>query len=244
MSFTVSDCRTAGLLINDTLRIVYKNGSQGGSMDKDKAPARGRPRSEASREAIIAAASALLQTVGLNRMSIEAVAEASGVGKTTIYRWWPSKGTLALDAYLEAMRARVVVPDTGDSIEDFRRHARAVVAFYAGPEGLIFAQFMAEAQNDPALAEAFRERFLAQRRTAVKTIWARGVERGEFRADVDSDVAMDMIFAPVVYRLLAGHAPLSRSFAERLVDATMGGLAAKSPSPGLSKRSASMPQCP
>ena len=134
-------------------------------------PVHGRPRSEASRGAIIAATNRLLRTIGPNRMSIEAVAEASGVGKTTIYRWWPNKGTLALDAYLEDMRATVVVPDTGGGGEDLRRHAQAVIGFHAGEEGRIFAQFMAKAQNDPRLGEAFRERFLAQR--AVKTIWQR-----------------------------------------------------------------------
>ena len=111
-------------------------------MSTKVAPVRGRPRSEASRGAILAAANELLRTIGLNRMSIEAVAEASGVGKTTIYRWWPSKGTLALDAYLEDMRAKVVVPDTGDGGQDLRRHARAVIDFYAGKEGRIFAQFI------------------------------------------------------------------------------------------------------
>jgi Tetracyclin repressor-like, C-terminal domain len=125
------------------------------------------------------------------------------------------------------MRAKVVVPDTGDGGEDLRRHARAVIDLYAGKEGRIFAQFMAEAQSDPRLAEAFRERFLSQRRAAVLTIWKRGVARGDFRDDVDADVAMD-IFAPIVYRLLAGHAPLSQSLAERLVDAALGGLAAGS----------------
>jgi AcrR family transcriptional regulator len=194
-------------------------------MSANTTPARGRPRSEASRGAIIAAANQLLRTIGLNRMSIEAVDEASGVGKTTIYRWWPSKGTLALDAYLEDMRAKVVAPDTGDGGEDLRRHARAVIGFYAGEEGRIFAQFMAEAQNDPGLAEAFRERFLSQRRATVKTIWQRGVARGEFRDDVDAEVAMDMIFAPIVYRLLAGHAPLVKSLADGLVDAALRGLA-------------------
>ncbi len=194
-------------------------------MSTSTVPARGRPRSEASRGAIIAATNQLLRTIGLNRMSIEAVAEASGVGKTTIYRWWPSKGTLALDAYLEDMRDKVVVPDTGDGGEDLRRHTRAVIGFYAGEEGRIFAQFMAEAQSDPRLAEAFRERFLTQRRAAVKTIWQRGVARGDFRSDVDPDVAMDMIFAPIVYRLLAGHAPLVKSLADGLVDAALRGLA-------------------
>ena len=194
-------------------------------MSANTTPARGRPRSEASRGAIIAAANQLLRTIGLNRMSIEAVAEASGVGKTTIYRWWPSKGTLALDAYLEDMRAKVVAPDTGDGGEDLRRHARAVIGFYAGEEGRIFAQFMAEAQSDPRLAEALRERFLSQRRATVKTIWQRGVARGEFRDDVDAEVAMDMIFAPIVYRLLAGHAPLVKSLTDGLVDAALRGLA-------------------
>ena len=195
-------------------------------MSTTPAPGRGRPRSEASRSAIIAAAKDLLRTIGLNRMSIEAVAEASGVSKTTIYRWWPSKGTLALDAYLEDMRAKVVAPDTGDGGEDLRRHAKAVIGFYAGEEGRIFAQFMAEAQSDPHLAEAFRERFLSQRRATVKAIWRRGVARGDFRADIDADVAMDMIFAPIVYRLLAGHAPLVKSLADGLVDAALRGLAA------------------
>jgi AcrR family transcriptional regulator len=204
-------------------------------MNSTTTPARGRPRSEASRGAIIAAANLLLRTIGLDRMSIEAVAEASGVGKTTIYRWWPSKGTLALDAYLEEMRAKVVAPDTGNGAEDLRRHAQAVIGFYAGEEGRIFAQFMAEAQSDPGLAEAFRDRFLAHRRAAVKTIWQRGVARGEFREDVDADVAIDMIFAPIVYRLLAGHAPLTQSLADQLVDAALGGLSAV-PAPAAPRR--------
>lgn len=189
-------------------------------------PGRGRPRSEASRSTIIAATSRLLRTIGLKRMTIEAIAEASGVGKTTIYRWWTSKGTLALDAYLEEMRAKVVIPDTGDGAEDLRRHAQAVVGFYGGAEGRIFAQFVAEAQSDQQLAEALRERFLAHRRAAVKAIWRRGVTRGQFRDDVDADVAMDMIFAPIVYRLLAGHAPLSNALAHDLVDAALRGLSA------------------
>jgi AcrR family transcriptional regulator len=206
-------------------------------MSTNTAPPRGRPRSEASRGAIIAAAATLLRTVGLNRMTIEAVAEASGVGKTTIYRWWPTKGTLALDAYLEDMRTKVVLPDTGNGPDDLRRHARAVIEFYAGNEGRIFAAFIAEAQSDPHLAATFRERFLAHRRSAVTAIWHRGVIRGEFRGDVDADVAMDMIFAPIIYRLLAGHAPLSKALADTLVDAALSGLAATAPPNTRDKRS-------
>ena len=158
-------------------------------------------------------------------MTVEAVAELSGVGKATIYRWWPSKGTLALDAYLDDMRSKITVPDTGNGFEDLRRHAEAVTGFYTGPEGRIFAEFMAEAQNDPRLAEDFRARFLKHRRAAVVAMFQRGVARGEFRDDVDPDIAMDLIFAPIVYRLLAGHAPLSKPIARALVDAALHGLA-------------------
>ena len=190
--------------------------------------ARGRPRSEASREAIVAAANQLLRSVGLHRMTVEAVAELSGVGKATIYRWWSSKGTLALDAYLEDMRSKVIVPDTGDGFEDLCRHAEAVIQFYTGHEGRIFAEFIAEAQSDSHLAEEFRNRFLKHRRAAVNLIFQRGVARGEFRDDIDSDVAMDLIFAPIVYRMLAGHAPLSKQLAKALVDAAVNGLAKRS----------------
>ncbi len=191
---------------------------------------RGRPRSEASRGAIIAAANKLLRSVGLRRMTVEAVAELSGVGKATIYRWWSSKGTLALDAYLEDMRSKVIVPDTGDGFEDLRLHAEAVIQFYTGAEGRIFAAFVAEAQSDPHLAEEFQTRFLKHRRAAVNSIFQRGVVRGEFRNDIDPDVAMDLIFAPIIYRMLAGHAPLSKPLAKELVDAAVNGLSKR---PGL-----------
>jgi AcrR family transcriptional regulator len=192
--------------------------------DQAQASSRGRPRSEASRSAIIAAAAALLRTVGLQRMTVEAVAERSGVGKATIYRWWPSKGMLALDAYLDDMRAKVVPPDTGDGREDFRRHTLAVLKFYGGEDGKVFAQFIAEGQTDTQLAEAFRERFLAQRRATVSAIWQRGVERGDFRDDIDVNTAMDMLFGPIIYRLLAGHQPLTQDFATSLTEAALNGL--------------------
>jgi AcrR family transcriptional regulator len=119
------------------------------------APSRGRPRSGASRRAIIAAANQWLRTVGLQRVTVEAVAARGSVGRATIYRWWSGKGMLALDAYLGDMRSNVVPPDTGDGREDFRRHTLAVLNFYGGEEGKVFAQFIAQDQSDPQLAEAF-----------------------------------------------------------------------------------------
>ena len=107
---------------------------------KATAPVRGRPRSEASRGSIIAAANQLLRSVGLRRMTVEAVAELSGVGKATIYRWWSSKGTLALDAYLEDMRSKVVVPNTGVAL-------RTCGAMLKRSSGFIQARKVASSQS-------------------------------------------------------------------------------------------------
>ncbi|MBD5657029.1 MAG: TetR/AcrR family transcriptional regulator [Candidatus Eremiobacteraeota bacterium] len=193
-------------------------------MKEAVATPRGRPRSEHGRTAILGAANRLLHEVGLRKLTIEAVAIASSVGKPTIYRWWKTKGLLALDAYLEDMVAKIPSQSTEDASADFRSHMKAVLKFYGGPEGRVFADFIAEAQADPLLAEAFRTRFLAERRRVVSAIWQRGVSSGAFRADIDVDGAMDILFAPIIYRLLAGHAPLASTLAEQLHDAAFRGL--------------------
>ncbi|WP_445489509.1 TetR/AcrR family transcriptional regulator [Rhodopseudomonas sp. RCAM05734] len=191
---------------------------------KTKVRQRGRPRSEAGRQAILSTAGKLLYEVGLQQMSMEEIAKQSGVGKATLYRWWPSKTMIALDAYLEEMRGKVIVPDTGSAKEDFRQQIRSVIKFYAGKEGEIFSSFIAAAQGDLDFAVSFRDKFLNQRREGVRMIWDRGVKTGEFRDDVTPEVALDMMYALIVYRLLTGRAQLSLSLADEIVDVAMKGL--------------------
>lgn len=166
-----------------------------------------------------------MREVGLRAMTTDEIAGRSGASKATIYKWWPSKYAVAVEAFLSEMLVESADPDTGCAREDFRLALRGLVRFYASPGGEIFAQLVGEAQFDPAVAVELRDRLVAGRRRLVGAIWERGVARGELSADVDPDVALDLIFGPAMYRLVARHAPLDEAVADRIVDAAMRGLA-------------------
>ena len=100
----------------------------------------------------------------------------------------------------------------------------AATRFYKSPGGRLFCQFIAEGQSDPDLLALFRERFLHPRRKAVREMWERGVARGEIRPELDPELVIDLIFGPMVYRLLVGHGPLDDADAEAMVAAVFRGL--------------------
>ena len=186
---------------------------------------RGRPRSAESRRAIMDAALTLLEGgTPLRALTVEAIARQAGVGKATIYKWWPTKAYVALDAFLDRMRQDVAAVDTGSARQDFRRQLKAVIRFYTGKTGRLICQFIAESQADPAFAALYRERFVSPRREAASPIWRRGVDRGEIDPGLDREVVIDLIFAPVIYRVLSGHAPLNDAEADRFVEAVFDGL--------------------
>jgi AcrR family transcriptional regulator len=189
----------------------------------------GRPRSEKARQAVLQSATELLHEVGLRAMTTDQIALRSGVSKATIYKWWPNKHAVATDAFLSEMSAEATVPDTGSAEQDFRLSLRATMRFYASPGGRVLAQLVAEAQHDPVVATEFRDRLVLARREAIRVIWERGVARGELRPDVDVEVAIDLIFGPALYRLLASPAPLSDPAADAIVDAVLHGVALGKP---------------
>ncbi|MFD4545103.1 TetR/AcrR family transcriptional regulator [Streptomyces sp. NPDC058466] len=191
----------------------------------DQSPRAGRPRSEQARGAVLSACTELLRQGGLRATTTDRIAALSGVSKATIYKWWPNKYAVAVEAFLSRMYAESPDPDTGSSFEDFRLAVRGMMRFSASPDGRIFAQLVAEAQNDPAVAAELRERLIAPRRALVRVIWDRGVARGELREDVDPEVALDLLFGPTMYRLVAGHAPLDETAADDIVRAALSGLA-------------------
>jgi AcrR family transcriptional regulator len=188
-------------------------------------PKRGRPRSEQADRAILAAAAELLAERGLAGMSIEEVASRAGVGKATIYRRWTSRGTLALDAFLAEFQSQLPLPDTGSLHDDLlaalRNWIRSVTRTSAGP---VLAGLIAEAQLDPGLAIAWRERVIERLRAQQKIMLDRAVARGEISAKTDYDVVLDLMFGAAYHRLLHGHRPLTDLFARRVVDLIMAGL--------------------
>ena len=180
---------------------------------------RGRKRSVAAEAAILSAASELLEMKSLRDVTAEAIAERAGTSKATIYKWWPNKNHVALDAFLKRTQAEIPTSDTGCALRDFTDQLILATRFYKSPRGRLLTQFIAEGQNDPELLRLFRERFLKQRRQSVRAIWEKAVARGEIRADVECELFIDLMYSPLVYRLLVGHNPLSDADAAAVVEA-------------------------
>jgi AcrR family transcriptional regulator len=185
---------------------------------------RGRRRSVVAESAILKATLHLLERQPLRKVTADAIARRAGVSKATIYKWWPNKSLVALDAYLAGMSEQVIMPNTGSAQLDFSTQLKSVMAFYMSPLGRLFGQFLAEGQSDPTFLALFRERFLYARRNAARVMWQRGVERGEIRKDVNSELVLDLIYGPMIFRLLAGHGSLAESESEALVETVFSGL--------------------
>jgi AcrR family transcriptional regulator len=166
-----------------------------------------------------------MHEVGLRAMTTEAIAGRSGASKATIYKWWPNKYAVAIEAFLSEMLIEASDPDTGSAAEDFRIVLRGLSHFYASPSGRVFAQLIGEAQFDPVVAAELRDRLIHSRRDASRAIWDRGVARGELRGNVDREVAIDILFGPALYRLMTGYATLDEAAADAVVDGAMRGLA-------------------
>lgn len=189
-----------------------------------KSQSRGRPRSEESEEAILAATIQLLSEKPLRDISMEEIARKAGVGKATIYKWWPSKAYVALDAFLRKTNRMVPLPDTGSVRTDLLEQIRSLIVFYRSPAGQIMSQFVAESQTDKEFASLFRERFLKPRRATSGVIFDRGVERGEIDRNLNRELVLDMIYGPAIYRLIVRHAPLEDKLADEMVSILFGGL--------------------
>ena len=196
-------------------------------MKKKVAAARspGRPRSEEAHQRILEAAYELMNQIGFNDLTIEAIAVRAGVGKPTIYRRWSSKAHLVMDAFLAAVNPALTFPDSGSVKEDIRLQMQQLVKVLLSPPGQIIAMLIGGGQTEAALIEAFRENWLMPRRKAASEVFQKGVEQGKLRSDVEVDVAIDALYSPLFYRLLIRHAPLTQDFVDELVDVVMKGLA-------------------
>ena len=161
---------------------------------------------------------------GLAATTIDAIRDRSGVSKTTIYKHWPNRLCVAVDAFAERLAEETTLPDTGTARGDFTEQIRRVSAFYASPIGRVFAQLLTHAMHDPAAAEWLTARFLASRLHGIQQLWNHAVSRGEVRKDIDPDIAMDLLFGPVMWRLMSGRGPLTEDEAEKITDGALNGL--------------------
>ncbi|MEV4894102.1 TetR/AcrR family transcriptional regulator [Nonomuraea sp. NPDC055795] len=183
-------------------------------------------RSEHSRQAILAATRALISEVGYEKVAIEAIAARAGVGKQTIYRWWPSKGAVIFDSILalseDAEGQDMALPDTGDLEADLKRVMRATVAEFADPDfEKPIRALTAEVINDAGLAAQYRDK-LARPVDEAKKARLRSAQRaGQLAAGADLDLVLEVLYAPLFQRWLQRSGPLTPEYADALVELTL-----------------------
>lgn len=182
-------------------------------------------RADGRAEVIMRAALDVAQDVGYAKLSIEGVATRAGVGKHTVYRRWPSKGLLFLDAILSLNEPVLDFPYTNDVVEDLRHQIYAAVDLLATPPwGPLFQALVGEAQHDSAVAAGLNERFIRPQtdRTIARVKAAK--ERGEVSPDLDLDLVMDILSGPLYFRFLITQQPVTHEYIDRALEALFAGL--------------------
>jgi AcrR family transcriptional regulator len=192
-----------------------------GSISVAASPRRGRPRSAETTNAILQSAYALMATTGLAATSIDAIARHSNVSKMTIYKWWPSREALLIDAFLNQASLLLPLSGTGDPVARVKRHAAAYTEALLGQFGRVQLAVISECISKTGSAEMFYERYLGLRRSATLEIIAGGQQDGSIGAVGPPENLYDAIYGSLFYRYVFGIKPLSSAYARNLVDSLL-----------------------
>jgi AcrR family transcriptional regulator len=193
-------------------------------------PGPGRPRSEETHQAILRAALGILAEEGWSGFTMQGIAARAGVGKAAIYRRWKSREAV-LAAAVEGMVGEIGLPDSGSVRTDLLELMHRAVGLYRGASGSLMPGLVSAMARHPEVASAVRTAFLAPRRAALRTVLRRGIDRGELRADIDQELALDFLGGPLFYRLLITGGSLDQSLAKGTVDVMLRGLAPHTDTP-------------
>jgi AcrR family transcriptional regulator len=189
-------------------------------------PRRGRPRDLQIRSTILRAARELLDEVGPAALTMEAVAQRAGVGKPTVYRWWPNRHAVAMAALMDVPSARAAPRRTRSALKALEQQLLEVAQTLDSRAGRHITTIIAAADPDTEVAKAFRHHFVLARRGEGRAWLEQAVHQGELHATVDIDVALDQIYGALFFRLLLGHASVNAAFVRALVQQVVRGLAA------------------
>ena len=193
-------------------------------MTQDRKPPNAARRNQRSRQAILTATADLLGEVGYTKLAVEAIAARAGVGKQTIYRWWPDKGAVVLDAYLALVGAEqdLTFPDSGDLEADLQLVLGSLVGSLADR---VFERryraLLTAIQDDAGLAGALLDRLLKPWLEATKQRLRAAQQAGRLRNDVDLEVATELLYGPVYYRWLLRTGPTSPEYVNAVVAMTL-----------------------
>ena len=172
---------------------------------------------------MLKAALDLVLEVGFRAVSIEGIAAKTGVGKTTLYRRWPNKAAVVMEAFMGLLGPASRFPENEKSTERIRLQMHITAKAFRGRVGALVTALLAEAQFDPELAKSFRDNWTLPRRRLVYEILEEAIRHGEVRADIDIETAIDAFYAPIYYRLQTGTGLISEGFVDKVFHQAMKG---------------------
>jgi len=184
----------------------------------------GRPRNPRIQQAILKAAVDLVLENGFKVLSMDAIAGRAGVGRMTIYRRWPNKAAIIMDAFVARVDPNTLFLPSRTYLESIRLQMRTMAKVFRGKDGTLIRALLAEAQFDPELATALRERWTMPRRRMAIAYFEEGMRKGFLRPDVDPDAMIDVLYAPIYYRLQMGIGPLTDAYIDEIFEHAMKGL--------------------
>ncbi len=188
----------------------------------------GRPRCEKAHQAILAAANELLAETGYEHISIEGIAARAGVGKTTIYRNWPTKAALIMEAFFVETSPKIPFKPASSVEETIRKQMHKVIRLLLSPRGRVVANLFGGSHADEELRTAFCTQWIAVMRAELIPYVQQGIDEGIFTAE-DPNLIIDMLYAPLYFNLLTRFSPLTKSYADRLIDLAMNGIRRSAP---------------
>lgn len=188
-----------------------------GTADRNRGP------SARVRHAVMTATKDLLDESGFANLTVDGIAERSGVSKATVYRWWSNRADVAMDALLDERGTEGWFTEGGRAIDRLRQQLLNATEFLRGPNGRIVAGVLGDAQRDDQIAAAFRRRFLTPLFELTGRLITQAVAEGDLRDDLDPDTVVDMLTGPAYFRLLVTGEPMSPAAMERLIEAAMTG---------------------
>jgi len=157
----------------------------------------GRPRSEKSHKAVMDATRKLLVQTSVQKLSIEAIAKKAGVGKTTIYRWWPNKSAVVMDAILSQPTYNNTLATPRNAVEAVTTQLEKLARQLKGKNGRVVAEILGEAQSDPDSLKYFTHIFLQSRYDKLYSYIEGGKQTKEFSEDINTDIAIDIVLGPL-----------------------------------------------
>ncbi len=196
---------------------------------EESARGRGRPRDEVARSRILEAALELLEELGFASATTDAIAERAGASKATIYRWWPNKEAVLMEALRKAVAQENPLPDTGNLRDDIRLQLENFITLLTGQRGRIFKAFIAAAQSDAEVAAVFRSVWIQPSRATTEAVLIRHQKSGGVAADLDLDLVSDLLYGALYLRLLVGHGTLTAGYAKAIADLALQGILKAAP---------------